>query len=96
LDAAAASAMAVELLEQLLAQERELDSREGILMAQEDGMVASECSLGRVHMECDSECDRAEVVQLDYLARVHTFTAGCRHSLDFGRVLEGCQFFLSM
>jgi flavoprotein len=47
-------------------------------------------------MECDDECDRAEVVQQDYLARMRAFTAGCRHSLDFSQVLEGRRFFLSM
>jgi hypothetical protein len=42
------SAMVVELQEQLLARERELDSREGTLMAWEYGLVAFECALGRV------------------------------------------------
>jgi hypothetical protein len=49
--------MAIELQVQLLAQERELDSREGVLMAQEDGLVTSECALGRARTECDIECD---------------------------------------
>jgi hypothetical protein len=47
-------------------------------------------------MECDDECDRAEVVQQEYLARMRAFTAGCQHSLDFSQVLEGSRFFLSM
>jgi hypothetical protein len=47
-------------------------------------------------MECDGECDRAEAVWQDYLARVRAFTASCQCSLDFDQVLEGCQFFLSM
>jgi hypothetical protein len=47
LDAVVTSAMAVELQEQLLARERELDSREGILMAREDGLADSECTIGR-------------------------------------------------
>jgi hypothetical protein len=85
-----------ELQGQLLAWERDLDSREHVLMAREDGLAASKCALGRAHMECDGECDQAEAVRQDYLARVRTFTAGCRRSLDFDRVLEGHQFFLSV
>jgi hypothetical protein len=59
-------------------------------MAQEDGLVASERALERSRMECDGECDKAETVRHDYQARVHAFTAGCRCSLNFNRVLEGC------
>jgi hypothetical protein len=55
-------AMAVELQKQLLARERELDNREGVLMAREDGLAAFECALGRARMECDGECDQAEAV----------------------------------
>jgi hypothetical protein len=47
-------------------------------------------------MECDGECDRDKDVLQDYMARVHDFTVGCQHSLDFDRVLEGCRFFLSV
>jgi hypothetical protein len=86
----------IELQGQLLTWERELDSQEHILMAREDGLVASEHALGRAHMECDGECDRAEAIRQDYLARVRAFTAGCRRSLDFYRVLEGHRFFHSV
>jgi hypothetical protein len=55
-------AMAVELQKQLLAREREMDNREGVLMAREDGLAAFECALGRARMECDGECDQAEAV----------------------------------
>jgi hypothetical protein len=48
-------AVAVEVLGQLLAWERELDSRECVLMAQEDGLAAFEHALGRVCMECEVE-----------------------------------------
>jgi hypothetical protein len=49
--------MVVELQEQLHARERELDSREGALLEQEDGMLAFECALGRVRMEYNVECN---------------------------------------
>jgi hypothetical protein len=52
----------VELREQLLAHERGLDSREGAIMAGEDGLVASECALGRARTKCYIESDRAEAV----------------------------------
>jgi hypothetical protein len=92
----AASVMAIELQEQLLARERELDSKEGALMNREDGLAASLCALGRVHMECDAKCDRAEAVRQDYRARICAFVAGCRRSFDFDWVLEGCRFLLSL
>jgi hypothetical protein len=55
-------AVAIELRGQLLARERELDSREGAITAWENGLVASECFLGRVCVECDIECDRSEAI----------------------------------
>jgi hypothetical protein len=65
-------------------------------MAREDGLVASEHALRRERIECDCECDRAEAMRWDYVSTVRAFTASCRHSLDFDRVLEGSQFFHSI
>jgi hypothetical protein len=65
-DAVVTSAMVVKLQEQLLARERELDRWELTLTAPEDDLVAFECALGRVHMECDPKCDRVEAVRQDY------------------------------
>jgi hypothetical protein len=65
-------------------------------MAREDGLTASERALGRARMECDGECDQAEAIRQDYLARVRAFIVGYLCSLNFGQVLEGCRFFLSM
>jgi hypothetical protein len=81
--------MAVKLQGWLLAQERELDSRGGALMAWEDGLMASKCTLGRARMECDAECDRAEAVRQDYRVRICAFTAGYRRSFYFDRALDG-------
>jgi hypothetical protein len=92
----AASVLAVELQEQLFAWERELDTRKGALMAQEDGLAASKCTLGRACMKCGAKCDRARAIRQDYQARIHAFTAGCRRSFDFDWVLEGHQFLLSL
>jgi hypothetical protein len=51
------STMVSVLQEQLLTRERELNSQENGLMSLEDNLVAIECALGRVCMECDAECD---------------------------------------
>jgi hypothetical protein len=72
------------------------DSRQGAIVAWEDGLVTFESTLGRAHVECDAECDRAEVVRQDYQARIHAFTADCRHSFNFDRILEVHQILLSL
>jgi hypothetical protein len=65
--------MVVDLQEQLLAWERELDSREGTITVWKDSLAASERALGRVCMECVAECNRAEAVRQDYQARILAF-----------------------
>jgi hypothetical protein len=52
--------MSIELQGQLLARERELDSREGAITAWKDGLVAFERTLGKVLTEHDVGCVRAE------------------------------------
>jgi hypothetical protein len=54
--AVATSAVVGELRGQLLAWERELDSREGAISVWEDGLVASECTLGRACVDHDAAC----------------------------------------
>jgi hypothetical protein len=83
------SAIVVELQEQLFTLERELDSRENALTAREDDLAASECTLGRVHVECDDERDRAEAIRQHYRATLCASIAGCQHSFDFDRILRG-------
>jgi hypothetical protein len=61
--------VAAELQGQLLAQERELDSREGAIIMWEDGLAAFECALGEVHTEHDDSRVRAEAVQQDFFAQ---------------------------
>jgi hypothetical protein len=69
------SAVAVELREQLLAEERELESREVAIAAWEDGLVAFEHALGRVHMEHDVSRVQVEAAQQDYLAQTCAFSS---------------------
>jgi hypothetical protein len=59
--------VAIELWEQLLAWERELESREGTITTWEDGLVVFERPLGRVCMECDASHIQAEAAQQDYI-----------------------------
>jgi hypothetical protein len=54
--------LVAELQEHLLAQERELDSREGAIAMWEEALVAFERALGKVHMERDASRVRAEAV----------------------------------
>jgi hypothetical protein len=85
------SAIAIELREQLFIQEKELDSWEHALTTREDDLAASECALGRVHVEYDAKCDWVEAVQQDYRARLGASIAGCRGSFDFNWILRGHQ-----
>jgi hypothetical protein len=55
--------VANELRDQLLARERELDSREGAITVWGDGLVASKRSLGRACMEHDAEHAQAEAAR---------------------------------
>jgi hypothetical protein len=86
----------VELQDQLLARERELDSQEGTIVTWEDGLVASECALGRACREHDAEHAQAEAARQDYLARSHAITSSSKHSINFNRMLEECQILLSL
>jgi hypothetical protein len=56
-------ALTIELQEQLLAWERELDSREITITAWQAGLASFECTLGRACTECDAEHARAEEVR---------------------------------
>jgi hypothetical protein len=55
--------LVIELREQLLARERELHSKEGIITVWEDGLVAFEGSLGSVCTERDARCVQAKAAQ---------------------------------
>jgi hypothetical protein len=59
----ATSVLVIELREQLLARERELHSKEGIITVWEDGLVAFEGSLGSVCTERDARRVQAKAAQ---------------------------------
>jgi hypothetical protein len=82
-----------ELQEQLLTWEREPNSREGAIIAWEDGLVASEIALGRACMEHDAE---RKAVQQDCLSRMCVLTSDSKHSINFSHMLEERQILLSL
>jgi hypothetical protein len=61
-------------------------SREGAIVAWEDGLETYERALGRACLECDAEHAQTVVVRLDYLTQ--SFTSSTKHSLNFNRMLE--------
>jgi hypothetical protein len=70
--------VAIELQEQLLAQERELDSRGGVITVWEDGLAVFEYALGKLCTERDTSHVRAEVVQQDLSAQAHVSSSRSR------------------
>jgi hypothetical protein len=56
----------VELQGQLLARERELDSREGAVVTWEEGLAAFVHTCGEVHVEHDASDAHADAVQQDF------------------------------
>jgi hypothetical protein len=83
-----ASAAAIKWLEQLLAQEKELDSREGAITTWEDGLVAFACALGDARMECDAKHVQAVAVQQYFLARTRASCSRSKQLHHLSRTLE--------
>jgi hypothetical protein len=76
----------VELQGQLLAQERELDSREGDIDAWEEGLAAFAHMLGEVHVERDASHASVDVVQQVFFTQAHASVP----DLDSSPTLAGC------
>jgi hypothetical protein len=89
-------ALNVELQERLLAQERELDSREGAIATWEDGLAAFKCSLGKVCTKCDAKRVWDEAIQQDFLARTHASSVRYKQLNNLRRTLEERQTFLCL
>jgi hypothetical protein len=62
--------MIVELQEQLLARERELDNREGAIVAWGESLTVFARALGEVTTECDASRTRAAATLWDYSTQV--------------------------
>jgi hypothetical protein len=80
--------VAIELQGQVLARERELDSREGIIAAWEDGLVAFEHALGKVHIKRNVSHVRAEAVQQDFSAQSCASSSRSKRLTDLNWTLE--------
>jgi hypothetical protein len=80
--------MIVELQEQLLAQEGELDSREGTVVAWEESLMAFACALGEVSTECDASRARATATLWDYSIHVSASSCQSKWLKAFSRMLE--------
>jgi hypothetical protein len=90
------SVAAVKLREQLLAWERELESKEGAITAWEDGLAMFEHALGRVCTERDASHIQAKATQQDYLARTCTFCSRSKQLIILSRTLEERQILLCL
>jgi hypothetical protein len=88
--------VAVELQGQLLARERELDSREGVVVMWEEGLAAFACMLGEVCVECNACHVCASAVQWDFFAQVHASSSRSKQLTDLARMLEERQILLSL
>jgi hypothetical protein len=88
--------VAIELQGQLLAQERELESREGAIATWKDGLAAFERALGKVRMECDASCVRAEGVRQDFFAQMRASSTRSKQLIGLSRTLEECQILLCL
>jgi hypothetical protein len=65
-------------------------------VTREDNVVPVKHALERARMECDNKSDLVKAIQQDYWVRRRASTTGLQRSLEFDRVLCGCQFTLSM
>jgi hypothetical protein len=67
------SAVVAELQEQLLARERELDSREGAIVTWEESLLVSARTLREASAESDATRALMATTRRDYLAQIGTF-----------------------
>jgi hypothetical protein len=81
----------VELQGLLLAREREMDSGEGAIAMWEDGLVAFECTQGKVHTECDDNRVRADAIQQDFFAQARVSSSRFKQQTNHNRMLEEYQ-----
>jgi hypothetical protein len=86
----------VELQGQVLARERELDSREGAIITWEEGLAAFAHMHVEVHTEHDTSHTRTDVVQWDFLTQVRTSNSRSEQLTDIGQTLEEHQILLCL
>jgi hypothetical protein len=74
--------------EQLLAQERELDSREGAVIAWDEGLMVFARALGEASTECNTSRARVDAVRRDFSAQVCTSSSWYGQLNALSRLLE--------
>jgi hypothetical protein len=80
--------VAVELQAQLLARERELDSREGAIITWEEGLAALARALWEACVNHNASHVRADAVQWDFFAQAHSSGSTSKKLADLNRMLE--------
>jgi hypothetical protein len=88
--------VAVELQGQLIARERELDSRECDIATWDDVLVAFERALGKVLRECDIGRVWAEAVQQDFFAQACVSGSRSKQLTYLNWTLKECQILLCL
>jgi hypothetical protein len=88
--------VAIELQEQLLAWERELDSREGALTMWEDGLVDFERALGKLCTERKANHAQTVAIQHDFSARTRASRSRLKQLISFNWMLKECQIHLCL
>jgi hypothetical protein len=83
--------VAIELQEQLLAWERELDSREGAIILWEDGLADFERALGKLCTERKANRAQTVVIQHDFSARTRGSRSRLKQLINFNWMLKECQ-----
>jgi hypothetical protein len=86
----------IELQGQLLARERELDSRESAIVMWEEGLAAFSRGLGEVRMERDASCTCIDAVQQDFFTQAHASSSRSEQLTDLGQTLEEHQILLCL
>jgi hypothetical protein len=65
-----------------------VDSREGAIVAWEDGLAASECALERVCMKRNTEHVHGEGGQQDFYGRMHASSSKSIHFINLNWILK--------
>jgi hypothetical protein len=88
--------MIIELQEQLLARERELDNREGAIVAWGESLTVFARALREVTTECDASRTRAAATLWDYSTQVSASSSQSERLKAFSQMLKECAALLGL
>jgi hypothetical protein len=89
-------AVATELQGQLLARERELDSREDAIITWEEGSTAFAHALQEACKEHDASRARADATERDFFTQVQASSSRSKQLTDLSRTFEECKILLCL